>query len=197
MVVSRKIYLTAIAITALSLLAISAYAARPSRRTAPQLGIEIALKKPFYMPAAVNGKSVSAVVKPSASEGNSEHEPISGVKLVTLMEGDKVRVTVFALIGEAGNIKTCKEWDALKSIKIGSFVAGLDEEVSISQLRNYGVSFETGNLKFRVVPKRVFPQLDQGIEGCGCASCGGLQCCPNPGYCIKCGSCATVCCNPL
>lgn len=197
MFISRKLCLTAVTVFALSLLVVPASAGRSGRRAAPQLGIEIALKKLFYVPAALAGKSVSVVVKTPPLEGNYEHEPISAVKLVPLMEGDKVKVTVFGLIGEAGNIKTCKEWNALKSIKIGSFVAGLGEEVTISQLRDYGVSFETGDLKFRVVPKKVFRQLDWEASGgrCDCGSCGGLQCCPNPGFCIGCGECGSVCCS--
>jgi hypothetical protein len=30
---------------------------------------------------------------------------------------------------------------------------------------------------------------------CDCGSCGGMICCPNPGYCISCGSCGFVCCS--
>jgi len=196
MTTSKKICLTALTVLAFSLLLVPSSVGWSGRRAAPQLGIEIALKKPFYVAAALPGKSVSVVVTTPPSEGNYEDEPISAVKLVPLMEGDKVKVTVFGLIGEAGNIKTCKEWNALKSIKIGSFVAGLDEEVTISQLRYYGVSFETGDLKFRVVPKKAFPRDLEAAGGeCGCGSCGGLQCCPNPGYCINCGECGRVCCG--
>lgn len=197
MIISKKLCLTAVTVFALSLLVVSTSVGRSGRRAAPQLGIEIALKKPFYVPAALPGKSVSVVVKTPPLEGNYEDEPISAVKLVPLMEGDKVKVTVFGLIGEAGNIKTCKEWNALKSIKIGSFVAGLEEEVTISQLRDYGVSLETGDLKFRVVLKKVFQRFDRALDGggCGCGSCGGLQCCPNPGFCIGCGVCGSVCCG--
>jgi hypothetical protein len=43
------------------------------------------------------------------------------------MEGDKVRVDVYALSGPTADIITCKGWDALKSTTIGRYVAGLGD----------------------------------------------------------------------
>jgi hypothetical protein len=203
MLLSKKVTITVTAVTFLSLLVATTYASRfrQSAVPPPALGIEISLAKPFYIPAATSNtsKKMSAVVRTLVGEVDSGRE-ITAVKLAPVMEGDKVKVTVYALLGDADdirNIKSCKDWDSLKSVDVGTYTVGLDEEVSITKLRDYGIRFENGDLTFRVVPKKVFPQhspLDGGGD-CGCASCGGLQCCPNPGYCIGCGECGQACCN--
>lgn len=36
-------------------------------------------------------------------------------------------------------------------------------------------------------------QTDDGQ--CGCGACGDVECCPNPGYCIYCGTCGLICCS--
>lgn len=190
----------AVALASFSLLVISTYAARVHWSTPPALGIEIALKKPFYIPAATDDKGMSAVVRTPVVDIIPGRELISAVKLVPVMEGNKVKVTVSVVIGDTSNIKTCKDWDSLKSIPIGTYTAGLDDEVSIVKLRDYGVKFESGDLKFRIVPKKTFalsPVMNKplGSGDCGCASCGTLQCCPNPGFCLGCGECGSACCG--
>lgn len=207
MFVSKKVALTLMGIAAISasLFVATVYGSRFEQSAAPALGIEIALAKPFYVPAATDTKGMSAVVR-APINGEYSGREITAVKLVPVMEKDKVKVTVYALIGDQNDIKeitSCKDWDLLESIKIDTYIAGLDEEVSISKLRDYGVRYESGDLKFRIVPKKVFPQYPQmprspsGGGGCGCASCGTLQCCPNPGSCIGCGTCGQACCNSL
>ena len=201
MIISKKaILIMAVAATTLSLFIVSAYATRTSRINESVLGIEIALKKPFYIPAASTGKrGMSAVVRTPLAENVSEHEAISAVKLVPVMDGKKVKVTVVALMGDTNKITTCRQWDSLKSIEIAIYTASLGEEIAIQNLPKHGVYFENGNLKFTVVPKKVFPLMpNEGGDGeCGCASCGRLQCCPNSGYCIKCSTCGTACCNAV
>lgn len=201
MLLSKKVVVTAIAVTIISILVATTYASRfrQSAVPAPALGIEIALAKPFYIPAATSTKRMSAVVRTPIVEGGSGQE-ITAVKLAPVMEGDKVKVTVYALMGDANDIKnitSCKDWDSIKSVTVDTYTVGLDEEVSITKLRDYGIRFENGDLKFRVVPKKVFTQYSpfEGGGGCDCASCGALQCCPNPGYCIGCGSCGQACCS--
>ena len=201
MLLSKKVTLIAIAVC-ISLLVATTYASRFQHSAALPLGIEIALAKPFYIPAATSSRKMSAVVRPLAAEEYSGHE-IAAVKLSPVMEGNKVKVTVYALIGDESdieNVKSCKDWDSFESVTVGTYVAGLDEEVSVTKLRNFGVNFETGDLKFRIVPKKTFQQMDIPLGSddsgdCGCASCGTLQCCPNPGYCIGCGVCGRACCN--
>jgi len=44
------------------------------------------------------------------------------------------------------------------------------------------------------VPVRQRNETNQ--EGsCDCGSCGGIICCPGPGYCLSCGNCGFVCCS--
>jgi len=192
-----RVPLTLAATIAISLIIVTAY----SRRSDPSkpessLGIEIALAKPFYVPAARDGKSLRVVVRvPSTSV--SSPDAVSAIKLEPRMDGDKVKVTVFALVGSTANIKKCSDWDALKSTFVETYVAGVDEEVALTKLRDFGVSMATNPLTFRVVPTRTLSPVPDGSGGsCGCGSCGGLICCPNPGYCLGCGDCGDVCCSP-
>lgn len=202
MLLSKKVALTAIALTFASFLVATTYASMSQKPSPPALGVEIALAKPFYIPAATGSRKMSAVVRAPVSQEYSGRE-ITAVKLSPVMEGDKVRVTISALIGDVADIKnitSCKEWDALESVTVDTYLAGLDEEISVKKLRDYGVNFESGDLTFRIVPKKVFPQIPfyntDGDDECECGSCGNLQCCPNPGYCIGCGvSCGQVCCK--
>jgi hypothetical protein len=194
---SKRILLIAMGVILVSLLMAAVYARRARALDASPLGIEIALSKPFYVPAATGGKTTMIVIRVPVAEGASQgQDAVSAIKLEPKMEGDKVKVSVYALIGEADNIKTCRDWDALKSMPVGTYVAGLDEEVSLVKLRDFGVSMGNDPLTFRVVPKRTLSPLpNEPGGGCDCASCGGLICCPNPGYCIGCGSCGSVCCG--
>ena len=113
------------------------------------------------------------------------------------MEGKKVKVAVYALRGDADHIVTCRDWDALKSDLVGTYVAGLDETVKLVKLKDYGVGVAAEPLTFRVVPRRVLSPTPQDALAtiCGCAACDGLICCPNPGYCLSCGACGSVCCK--
>jgi hypothetical protein len=187
-----------IGILVLSSLLLVAHAKRSVPPPPTALGIEIALAKPFYVPAATGGKITTVVIRVPLAEGADPQKEVSAVKLEPKMENGKVSVAVFALRGNAENIKTCREWDSLQATTVGIYVAGLDEEVSLTKLREYGVNLGKDPLTFRVVPKRTLSPLPQEFVlegGCGCASCGGLICCPNAGYCLSCGSCGSVCCS--
>lgn len=196
----RRSSLTII-ILVLSSLFLVAHAKRASSPPTA-LGIEIALAKPFYVPAATGGKVTTVVIRVPLADGADPQKEISAIKLEPKMDKGKVSVEVFALRGNANNIKTCREWDSLQATVVGTYVASLDEEISLTKLREYGVNLGTDPLTFRVVAKRTLsplpPQSDYGsLESgrCGCASCGGLICCPNSGYCLGCGSCGSVCCS--
>lgn len=169
------------------------YRAQADQPDSPPLGIEIALSKPFYVPAAVGNKVTKVVIRVPLSDEKNQ-EAISAIKLEPKMEGEKVRVDVYGLIGPTAGIITCQGWDGLKSTKIDSYVASLDEDVALDRIANLGVRMGDHPLTFRIVPKRVLSPTP-GNEECECGSCGGLICCPNPGYCIGCGSCGSVCCS--
>ena len=173
------------------------YAKEPNQ-IPPQLplAIEIALSKPFYVPAATGNRLTKVVIRVPLSDDRNV-DAISAIKLEPKMEGDKVRVDVYALSGPTAGIITCQGWDALKSTTIGSYVAGLDEDVALTKLADFGIRMGDRPLTFRVVPKRILSPVpnDPQLEGCECGSCAGLICCPNPGYCLGCGSCGSLCCS--
>ena len=178
-------------------IAYRSYAKEPEQ-IPPQLplAIEIALSKPFYVPAATGNRVTKVVIRvPLVDDRNPD--AVSAVKLEPRMEGDKVRVNVYALSGQTTGIIKCTEWDALKAKNIGSFVAGLDEDVTLTKLADLGIRMGDQPLTFRVVPKRILSPVpdNRESEGCECGSCAGLICCPNPGYCLGCGSCGSLCCS--
>ena len=181
-----------------ALLGVAAFAMRPKPAEASPLGIEIALAKPFYIPA---GKTTMVVIRVPDADSSSGTDVVSAIKLEPRMDGAKVKVSVFALVGEADmKITNCRDWNALKAVPVGSYVAGVDEEVSLVKLKDFGVRFGNDPLTFRVVPRKILSPLPPQHEpleggGCDCASCGGLICCPNPGQCITCGGCGQVCCS--
>lgn len=191
----RILLISAVTI-AVSFVIVTAYSTRSDRpKPESSLGIEIALVKPFYVPAARDGKSLKVVVRVPATSVNSA-DAVSAIKLEPRMDGDKVKVAVYALVGSTANIKKCSDWDALKSTLVDTYIAGVDEEVVLTKLRDFGVSMATNPLTFRVVPTRTLSPVPDGSGGgCGCGSCGGLICCPNPGYCLGCGECGDVCCS--
>jgi hypothetical protein len=159
---------------------------------ATPLGIEISLQKVFYVAA---GNTTKIVIR--ASSELADHGNISAVRLEPKMEGAKVMVAVSLLVGEPDDVRTCRDWDALRALPIGVYLAGLDEEVTLSKLTEFGV--QTGNdpLTFRVVPKR-FPlgvQAESIGGDCQCGTCGGTTCCAYPQMCLGCGSCGYVCCE--
>jgi hypothetical protein len=189
---SRRITLATLTILA-CLTAGIIYRAYAKQMDAVPLGIEIALSKPFYVPAASVNRVTKVVIRVPLSDDNNQ-DAISAIKLEPKMEGEKVRVDVYGLSGSTAGIITCQGWDALKSTSIGSYVASLDEDIALTKLADFGVRMGDRPLTFRVVPKRVLSPTP-GDEECECGSCAGLICCPNPGYCLGCGSCGSVCCG--
>jgi hypothetical protein len=181
------------------LVAIGFNYARAHREGEP-LAIEFAMEKPFYVPASAGserGKFVVIRVPPDQQSVPGKNA-VTAIKVEPKMEGSKVKVTVYALRGDTDHIISCKDWDALKSSLVGTYIAGLDETVQLIKLKDFGVGVGGDNpLTFRVVPRRVLSPVPQEAfaTGCGCGSCDGLICCPNPGYCLTCGTCGTVCCK--
>lgn len=163
------------------------------------LAIEFAMEKPFYVPVSSASEKAKYVVirVPADKQAIPGKDTVSAIKLEPKMEGDRVRVTVYALSGDANHIITCRDWEALQSNLVGSYLARLDETVQLLKLKDYGVGVGDAPLTFRVVPRRVLSPIPQEAlgTGCGCASCDGLICCPNPGYCLTCGQCGAVCCK--
>lgn len=191
-----KILLVVLALPLFLILSVSY--AREARESQP-LAIEFAMNKPFYVPATSGSEKAKYVVirVPANKQSPPAQNAVTAIKVEPKMEGDKVRVTVYALRGDADHIITCKDWDNLQANLVDSHLAGLDETVELIKLKDYGVGVDNGPLTFRVVPRRVLSPVPQDMlaSGCGCAACDGLVCCPNPGYCLSCGACGTVCCK--
>ena len=177
-----------------SLLLVGTHAKETTAHNPAPLAIEIlSLKKIFYVAASDTTKVVIRAYS-DTYPGN-----ISAVRLEPRMDGDKLKVTVSALVGEPGDVRTCKDWDALKTLPVAVYSAGVDEEVTVTKLNEYGVFVgDNSPLIFRVVPKRPAPPVLQGVQisgDCECGSCGGTTCCANPNACLGCGSCGYVCCS--
>ena len=169
-----------------------------AQETSPRLGVEIALSKPFYLPASMSGQRLAAFIRvPETEVRAAGREPVSAVRIDPQMRGERVEVTVYAVFGDTSQIYSCKDWNSLRSEKVASYVADLGDKVSMTKLTELGVKFGESPLSFNVVAKKNFaavglPTQDGG--DCGCGGCGGLLCCPNPGYCLRCGNCGDVCC---
>lgn len=195
---NRNAAVTIFAFLLFSLIFVASQAKEYKTPKGSPLAIEIALQKPFYVPAAGDGRITTVVVRVPADYASMEFNAISAVRLEPKMVGDKVRVDVFALRGEPSDVRTCRDWDNLKAVPVDSYLLGVDEEVALTKLKTLGVKMGTEPLSFRVVPKRVLsPRPDYGVLAgdCECGSCGSLICCANEGHCLGCGSCGYVCCR--
>src|SRR5215813_13202131 len=119
------------------------------------LAIEFAMSKLFYVPASSGSERAKYIVIGVPTEKQTERSnAVSAIRLEPRMEGDKVRVTVYALRGDANNNMTCKDWDSLKSSLVGTYLVGLDETVHLIKLKDYGVVVGDP-LTFRVVPRKI------------------------------------------
>ena len=118
------------------------------------LAIEFAMSKLFYVPASSASEKAKCIVIRVPTEKQTERSnAVSAIRLEARMEGDKVRVAVYALRGDADNI-TFKDWDALKSNLVGTYLVGLDETVQVVKLKDYGGVVGDAPLTFRVVPRK-------------------------------------------
>ena len=197
MITLKRICLTATFVVSVLGVIAAAYASHAEQPTPPTLGIELALaNKPFYVPAAISAAKVTSMFirVPPADTGS---DSVSAIRLDPKMENGKVKVTVYALTEAVDDLTTCPRWNSLKADKVGTYVAGLDQEVQLTKLLDYGVGVAGRPLTFRVVPKRVLSPLPtfDDPDPCECGTCGGLICCPYPGECLNCGSCGSVCCK--
>jgi hypothetical protein len=201
---------TLIAVSTLALLSLILVSALARRRAAvqqsgPGMGVEIYANsdKTFYIPAPADGGTISAFVRvPHDEKQQASDDRPSAVRLTPEADGDKLKVSVYALYGDLGRVKTCDDYNGFEKKFVASYVAGPGEKVTVSKLNDLGVTFKQGELTFKVVPKRavekpgsIQPASYSPVQRqCECGSCGGLSCCPNTGYCLGCGSCGDVCC---
>ena len=163
-----------------------------------KFGVEINVKnKPFYFPAATEKEVITGLIRVGDSK-NASSEDISGLKIAPEMEKGKVRVRVFAIYGDIRGIKSCDDLDTVKTKFIGSKILDKDGILNLSEFAQLkpNENNETFNLKIVELKKRfneIYKKVSNRMQTSGCATCGDLQCCPNPGKCRGCGDCGTVC----
>jgi hypothetical protein len=165
----------------------------------PGLGIEVATGgAQLFLPASAGGRvTVAHVLVPAAAGDPATKERVSAVRLMSQMDGGKVKVTVFALYGDAASAQSCADWKAPKASAAASYLAGDGETITINELRNLGVSFREGPITFRVVANPAAPAAAAvASSDCICALCNGMGCCPSEGECVRCNQCGPLCCFP-
>lgn len=195
----RILFVSLISVGALAMFA-GVFAQQLKLQASNGLGVEVLLKeKPFYFPAATAKNNVTAYFRVQSKDAsNTSQEHISAVKFMPRMENDKVSVSVYAVYGDTSAVKSCEDWKQLKESFIGTYVAGEGEKVQLASLRDAGARLGDEPLTFQIVPKKAAAAPaalnNPGGGGCECGTCGGLTCCPRPGFCLGCGSCGDVCC---
>src|SRR5262249_14487335 len=131
------------------LMAVSAVASKKTSTNKHRLGIEVALEKTWTVSAAAEGDQKGAFVRiPQAAANNT---PYSAIKLMPVMVGDKMKVSVFGLTGDLNTIKTCTDWAGFKETALGTYTLSEGQQVSVPQLSNLGSNFKNGTLTFRAV----------------------------------------------
>lgn len=202
----RKTLLILTPIALLLLLVAVSAQQQAHQQTQPGLGLEVALSAgPLYFPAAAaQGKTISANIPVPVDKNKGPlDDQISAVRIVPRMQGDKVQVTVYAVYGDISQVKSCSELTSHKMKAVASYLASNGDMIAVSELRDLGGRLGQGPVTFQVVSKRIptggasaaSPMNNGGGGACGCGSCNGLQCCPNPRACLGCGTCGLVCCN--
>lgn len=178
-----------------SLIVVFAERSQDGSAAQSRLGIEVNLKKPFFVPAATSGKNTSAFIRLATTAGKtSQAEQVSAIKLAPKMVGDKVELTLYAVYGDTTGITACSDWKALRQTTLATYTLRNGEQVALSQLANIGTGFKDKSLTFTAVPLKTSLSAPTE-EGCECCTCGGTECCPNKGKCLGCGSCGDCCCR--
>jgi hypothetical protein len=124
-------------------------AQQKQERTQNDLAVEIAFnvkeedKKPFYVPVTQAGASegLFAIVQ---SPSNSQAPRF---KVTSKIEGDAVRVEVFALLGNMNKMSSVKEIEEMPQEAVASFLARQGETIQVSEVTRFGVE----SLEIKVV----------------------------------------------
>jgi hypothetical protein len=116
-------------------------AQQKQERTQNDLAVEITFnvkeedKKPFYVPVAQADASqgLFAIVQ---SPSNSQAPRF---KITSKIEGDAVRVEVFALLGNMNKISSVKEIEEMPQEAVASFLVRQGETIQVSEVTRFGV----------------------------------------------------------
>ncbi len=143
------------------LLPLYAFAQQENETKQSDLAIEIAFvvkeenKKSFSVPVAKAdaSKSLFAIVQ---SPSNSQAPRF---KVISRMEGDSIRVEVFALPGNMDKISSVKQIEEMPQEAVASFLARRGETVQVSEVTRFGVE----PLEIKVVSAKL-PNLPSATE---------------------------------
>ena len=163
---------------------------------ATSLGIELVKgKSVLYLPASLNSKALAAHIPVSPTADATSLAPsVTAVRVIPRMEGNKVKVEIYAVFGNIDASQNCAARAALKSSLIATRLAGKGEVVTVVELDNLGLKPKDGPLTFRVV-SNTLPLPSKNSDDCICAVCSGIGCCPDgEGRCPQCSACGEVCC---
>jgi len=162
-------------------------------------------EKALYVPVSgEGGKRLFAIIPTPANQlaRNTGDKP-AGVKLITHVEGNSVRIDVSTLFGNIDKVTPCNIAEVRQQF-VASYRLNLGDEISVSELTSDGV----GPLGIRLVraePDKVatakvgaayfVPVAQEEAVGPRCCKCvaDGIACCPNQGDCLTCGSCGYCC----
>ena len=158
------------------------------------LGVEIVTDGGLLtLPVSLSNKTpVTHILTPSKINDGSLKEQVSALRIASQMDSGKVKVTVYAIYGDANAAKSCSDWKSLKAVAISSYNISEGETATVSEMS--GVNLGGKQLTFRVVPMEIsLTSASAASNDCICAVCNGRGCCPNYMDCENCG-CGPVCC---
>ncbi len=156
----------------------------------PRLRVVLALPngRDFKVPVASSPKDPRLVGTVPIGKGS-----LVALRISPRMDRGLVAVDVVALLGQPAKVvdwsgMTCarvEDWSHQE--RIGTFVLGENDSLALSDLARFALP------PLGLAVEKVSGQSpDRCPVGCCCAT--GLWCCPNPGYCVECGS-AAICCH--
>lgn len=162
-------------------------------------------EKALHVPVSgAGGKRLFSII-PTTADGLAQGagDKVSGVKLITHVEGNSVRVEVSTLYGNIDKVTPCNLAEVRQQF-VASYRLNLGDEISVVELKSHGVD-PLGIKLVREDPVRVAAAKagsthhavagQEEAVGPRCCKCmeSGIACCPNVGECLTCGSCGICC----
>lgn len=134
----------ALILSVIVLLALNAQA-QEAEQESYQLGIEISVpdseRPSFYVPSKpADSKPIFALIPPIIKSSAKVSKYPLYIKVLPILEDNKVKVTVSILYGKPGNVETVEQSKDLDEVKIDSFTKAEGDSTEITKLVDYGVS---------------------------------------------------------
>jgi hypothetical protein len=162
--------------------------------------IQIGDQTPFQISLSENGERVIGVVPIQRGRLTTEGEA-AAIAIAATPDGDGARIKIVALYTRLDYYRSslCDLLTVAKGREIASY--NIDSGSDLRQPEIPGVpGFSVKALKRTI--KQVNWKTAAYIPGQtpdgqppppSCCTCGGLECCPNPGRCLGCGNCGQCC----